>query len=375
MAPDAQGARGWPMSRRLRLILLICGGIVLAALLTLVVVVYLLLQPERFTSMLQSQAQNIGLELHLAEPASPSLFPSPALELRGITLNAQRATTPILLAARGRLALPWRTLFGGPTVISQLQIEAPRVDLDALQAWLDELPPSKPGKVLDIPRIDTGVSIRRGSIVRGNSLLLSNLDLEAGHLVSGQPFPLQLSARTPSGLPLTLRLSSTPRIDGGTLELQDIALHLEQGARLAMSLGGSARWNGAAHSAANLAGTLDEADAGQYRISLQLTPASATQPSLLLAKLGGPGNHANVELPPQEFAAWWGRVTNNDDPQLALPPGRADVRIDKLQTGRVSVRGLSITTVADEPAASASAGPASAASAPKSPQAATPARR
>ncbi|WP_289444263.1 hypothetical protein, partial [Klebsiella pneumoniae] len=60
---------------------------------------------------------------------------------------------------------------------------------------------------------------------------------------------------------------------------------------------------------------------------------------------------------------------------LALPPGRADIRIDKLQTGSVSVRGLSITTVADEPAASASAGPASAASAPKSPQAATPARR
>lgn len=367
--------RGWRMSRRLQLVLLICGGVVLAALLVLVVVVYLLLQPERFTTMLQAQAQNIGLELHLAEPASPSLFPRPALELRGITLNAQRANKPILLAARGRLALPWRTLFGGPTVISQLQIEAPRVDLDALQAWLDELPPSKPGKALDIPRIDTGVNISRGSIVRGNELLLSNLDLRAGHLVSGQPFPLQLSARTPSGLPLTLRLSSTPRIDGGMLELQDVALHLEQGARLAMDMRGSARWNGAAHSAANLTGTLDEADAGKYQVSLQLTPATATQAALLVAKLDGPGNHANVELPPQELAAWWGRVTDKDDPQLVLPPGRADIRIDKLQTGGVSVQGLSITTIADEPAAATSAGPAPTGSAAAAPKAATPARR
>jgi len=363
------------MSQRLRLILLICGGVVLAALLSLVVVVYLLLQPERFTSMLQAQAHNIGLELHLAEPASPSLFPRPALELRGITLNAQRATTPILLAARGRLALPWRTLFGGPTVISQLQIEAPRVDLDALQAWLDELPPSKPGKTLDIPRIDTGISISRGSIVRGNALLLSNLDLQAGHLVSGQPFPLQLSARTRSGLPLTLRLSSTPRIDGGMLELQDVALHVAQGARVAMNLGGSIRWNGAAHSAANLAGTLDEADAGQYQVSLQLTPATATQTSLLVAKLDGPGNHANIELPPQELLAWWSGITSRDDPQLTLPPGRADIRVDKLQTGSVSVQGLSITTVDDQPAAAASAGPASAASVAATPKAATPARR
>src|SRR6185312_13350638 len=105
-------------------------------------------------------------------PASPTLFPRPALDLQGITLNAQDATVPILFAEHGRLDLPWRTLFGGPTVITQLKIESPRVDLDALQAWLAALPARPDNGPPNIPRIDTGVSISHGSLVRGDQLLL-----------------------------------------------------------------------------------------------------------------------------------------------------------------------------------------------------------
>lgn len=342
------------MSPRLRLILIGCSSVALAVLLALVIVLYLLLQPDRFTAMLQTQARSVGLELHLAEPASPSLFPHPALDLHGITLNAEHATAPILLAAGGRLALPWRTLLGGPTVISQLQIEAPRVDLDALQAWLDGLPPSRPGKALNIPRIDTGVSISRGSIVRGNQLLLSNVNLQTGHLVSGQPFPLTVSAQMASGTPLTLRVSSTPRIDGGTLELNNIALHLAQGGTMALALNGSARWHGASHTTASLAGKLDYADGGQYDISLQLTPAVAQRPSLLALKLDGPGDHADLRLPPQELLGWWGKLTSEQNSPLSLPPGSANIRIDKLQTGSLRIQGLSVMTSTDAPAAAAS---------------------
>ena len=150
------------MSPRLRRILAIIGAIALAALLLLVGSVYFLLQPDRFTAMLQNQARAAGLELNLASPASPSLLPRPALDLRGITLNAQGASAPILLAARGRLVLPWHTLFGGPTVISQLEIDSPRVDLDALQAWMAALPAQANQGPLNIPRIETGVEITRG---------------------------------------------------------------------------------------------------------------------------------------------------------------------------------------------------------------------
>ena len=75
------------MTRRLRIALLSLAGILVAGLIALLVTVYLLLQPERFTAMLQEQAHQAGLELSLANPASPTLFPRPALELEGLTLK------------------------------------------------------------------------------------------------------------------------------------------------------------------------------------------------------------------------------------------------------------------------------------------------
>ncbi len=343
------------MPHRLRRLLLALGGLVLALLLAAALAVYLLLQPERFTAMLQDQARAAGLELHLASPASPSLFPHPALDLRGITLNAQGASAPILLAARGRLALPWRTLFGGPTVISQLQIDAPRVDLDALQAWLGALPPTPAGAPPNIPRIDTGVRITRGSLVRGDQMLLGNVTLEAGSLVSGQPFPLSLSATTAAGTPLQLRLSATPRIQGNTLQLDNITLHLSQGTELVLALSGNAHWHGAADAAATLAGRLDQAGGAQYGVSLALTPADQSNPLLLALKLDGPGNHVDLRLPPLALAHWWGQLGSTAQPQLSVPPGSGHLEIARFASGGVTIEGLTVQAGSDVPAAASSA--------------------
>lgn len=330
------------MSRRLRLILLMLGGFALAVVLAAVIAVYLLLQPERFTRMLQTQARTAGLELSLASPASPTLFPRPALDLDGITLNAEGAGVPILLAAHGQLVLPWHTVLGGPTVISQLQIESPRVDLDALQEWLAALPAQPEGAPPNIPRIDTGVSISHGSVVRGNEVLLGNVSLEAGSLISGQPFPLGLSAVTAAGTPLQLRLSATPRIEGNALQLNNITLHLSQGSAMTLALTGNAHWHGAADAAASLAGKLDQASAGQYDISLLLTPADQSNPLLLALKLDGPANHADLRLPPLALAHWWSQLGNPQGPQLRVPPGSGHAEIAKLEAGGISIEGLTI---------------------------------
>ncbi|MBT2145276.1 MULTISPECIES: membrane assembly protein AsmA [unclassified Rhodanobacter] len=343
------------MSRRLRLILLVLGGFALAAALAAVVAVYLLLQPERFTRMLQAQARTAGLELNLASPASPALFPRPALDLDGITLNAEGAGAPILLAAHGQLVLPWHTVLGGPTVISQLQIESPRVDLDALQEWLAALPAQPEGAPPNIPRIDTGVSISHGSVVRGNEVLLGNVSLEAGSLISGQPFPLGLSAVTAAGTPLQLRLSATPRIEGNALQLNNITLHLSQGSAMTLALTGNAHWHGAADAAASLVGKLDQANAGQYDISLLLTPADQSNPLLLALKLDGPANHADLRLPPLALAHWWSRLGDPQGPQLSVPPGSGHAEIAKLEAGGISIEGLTIHAGDDVPAPSGTA--------------------
>lgn len=339
------------MSHRLRLILLVLGGLVLTLLLVAVIAVYLVLQPDRFTRMLQTQARAAGLELNLASPASPTLFPRPALDLDGITLNAEGANAPILLAARGRLALPWRTLFGGPTVISQLQIDSPRVDLDALQAWLAALPAQSAGTTPNIPRIDTGVSISRGSVVRGNQVLLDNVALEAGSLISGQPFPLSMSATTATNTPLQLRLSATPRIEGNALQLDKITLHLSQSNAMTLALTGDAHWHGAADAAARLTGKLDRADAGQYDISLALTPADQNNPLLLALKLDGPDNHADLRLPPLALAHWWSQLGDEQGSQLSVPPMSGHAEIAKIEAAGISIEGLTVQAGDSVPAA------------------------
>jgi AsmA protein len=347
------------MSRRLRLVLLASGGFVLALLLAALIAVYLLLQPERFTRMLQSQAHAVGLELNLSSPASPTLLPRPALDLSGITLNAEGASAPILLAARGQLALPWRTVFGGPTVISQLQIDSPRVDLNALQDWLADLPEQPAGTPPNIPRIDTGVSISRGSVVRGDQLLLGNVSLRAGRLNSGQPFPLSLSAVTAAGTALQLRLSATPRINGNALQLDNVMLHLSQGDTLTLVMNGNAHWHGAADTAATLAGKLDRGDGTQHDISLVLTPAHQDKPLLLDLKMDGPDNHAELHLPPLVLAHWWSALGDEDNPQLSLPPGSGHLEIEKIEIGGVSVEGFSMQAGDDVPAPAGTAAPAS----------------
>lgn len=349
-----------PVSRRLRLVAMVFGGVVVAATLVVVAAVYLLLQPDRFTAMLQSQARAAGLELNLASPASPSLFPRPALDLRGITLNAQGGSAPILLAARGRLALPWHTLFGGPTVISQLEIDSPRVDLDALQAWMAALPAQTQQAPLDIPRIDTGVEITHGSVVRGNEVLMDNVSIRAGNLVSGQPFPLSINAFV-AGKPWRLHLSATPRIQGNALQLDNISLHLAQEDAVTLALNGRAHWHGAADAAASLAGKVERAGAGQYDLSLTLTPANQDNPLLLALKLDGPGNHAELRLPPLALARWWSRLGDPQSPQLGVPPGNGHAEFDSIDVSGVHVEGLTLQAGDAVPAtASSSAAPAAA---------------
>lgn len=356
------------MSRRWRLILMVVGGLALALVLAAIIAVYLLLQPDRFTRMLQAQARTAGLQLSLASPASPTLFPRPALQLDGITLSATQASAPILLAAHGQLALPWHTLLGGPTVISQLEIDSPRVDLNALQDWLGSLPAQPAGAPPNIPRIDTGVSISRGSVVRGNDVLLSNVSLEAGSLVTGQPFPLDLSAVTAAGMPVQLRLSATPRIEGNALRLQNITLNLAQGKSLKLALSGSAYWHGAADAAASLAGKLERANADQYDISLRLTPANEVNPLLLALKLDGPANHADLQLPPLALAHWWSGLGDPQGPQLSVPPGSGHAEIANLETAGISIDGLTIDAGVDAPApASTVAAPAAKSAAKKKP--------
>ncbi|BFI95015.1 MAG: hypothetical protein RSP_05250 [Rhodanobacter sp.] len=334
------------------------SALALAVLLALAISVYLLLRPDRFTAMLQAQAQQAGLVLNLDSPAIPTVFPRPALDLRAITLSAVDGDTPILLASRGQLVLPWRTLLGGPVAIAQMKVDGPRVDLDALQSWLAARPPRAADTAPAIPRIDAGISIEHGSVVHGDRLLLNNVTLTAGTLAPDRPFPLYMSAITAAGAPLQLRLTTTPKMLGNALQLGDIQLHLSQSNGTALALHGDARWLGAANATARLDGKLKQADADSYDIALTLMPANQTDPLLLHLQLDGPGNHVDIHLPPLALARWWNALDAANDGQPAsqpeLPPGGGTLQVAKLQIGNLAITGLDVQTDAGAPAAASS---------------------
>jgi AsmA protein len=164
-----------------------------------------------------------------------------------------------------------------------------------------------------------------------------------------------MDARTAAGSAIELRLSATPRIQGNALQLDDIALHMSQGGNTTLVLSGNAHWHGAADASADLNGKLDQADAGNYAISVHLTPADQANPLLLALKLDGPDNHADVRLPPLALAHWWGQLNDPGEPRLGVPPGDGRIDIMQWQTGSIGIEGLSIQAGTAVPAPSSSA--------------------
>jgi len=340
------------MNRRLRIASLSLGGFVAAVVLAALIAMYVVLQPERFTALLQSRARAAGLELTLANPASPTLWPKPALELEGITLRGNARSAPLVIASRGKIVLPWHTLLGGDTTISRIEVDGARIDLDAVSAYLDTLPPRSSTAGAVLPAIDAGFRITHGTLARGNTLVLSDVDIDAGRLASGHHFDLSLGA-TASGQPYAIDLDASPSLDHGVLSVGDLTVRVSSATHFDSKLRGDATWRGGADVGASLAGSMTREGALPFDLAINVTPADEADPLYVALKVDGPTDHADVRIPPLALAAWWTGLGSGTTP--SLPPLLGTVDASVIDAGSVHVKGLHIRATGDSPAPAATA--------------------
>jgi AsmA protein len=250
---------------------------------------------------------------------------------------------------------------GGEATISRLEVEGARIDLDALSAYADTLParPSTAGAFL--PGIDAGFRVSRSTLLRGNRLLLSNVDIDAGRLANNHRFTVTLAATTPDETPYSLDLETTPSLAAGVLTLGDLQVEAASKEHFAANLRGSATWRGGADVGASLAGRVTRPAGAPYDLVLGVTPANQQDPLSIGLKIDGEQDHADVHLPPLAVADWWSGQQAGGSP--SLPPFQGTVDVSTIDAVSIHARGLRIRATPDGPAP-ASTAPGKAAGAP-----------
>lgn len=367
-------------------------AVVLVALaVALVVYVHHLLQPQRFTALLENDLAAAGIRLDLDAPAEPALFPHPGVQLQGFSLTNIGSGTPVLQASGAIIVVPWRALLHGDVAIERVDVNAPRLDLGELEALLARLPHhAGPPR---LPTIATGVHMSQGTLTRNGSPLLFDLSLSTGALAPGQRFRLDASARTAAGRRLTGMFATTPSaVRNDVIELDSLQVGVAEQNGAALQLEGRGSWRGGEDLALQLAGSLrhrsfappapassaSRAKAGASaaasapsmsaptgdnatdKVALQIIPARAGVPLTVMLKLDGDDAHADLRMQPTQFDDWWTRLlaAKPGEPSGPLPfTGTAQAK--QLDLGWLKGTDISIDAGPDlAPAPGTSTGPA-----------------
>ena len=368
----------------MRWVALAIGVVVLGLLIALAVHIESLLQPQRFTGLLERELAGVGIKLEMQAAAEPTLFPRPAVRMQGFSLTNAGASTPFLQASGATIVVPWRALLHGEVAIERVEVDGPRIDLAELKALLMRLPSHKGPPRL--PTILAGVHMSHGTLSNGGAPLLFELSLDTGELVPGRPFRMDASARSAGGRQVTASLDTVPSPHGGMIDLDPIRLEFSKQGGFSLQVAGQGQWRGGEDIALHLNGNLRypalappaASSSGPApskpaprtgamaddKIALDVLPPSGATPLAIALQLEGADTRANFHLQPTEFEQWWQRLlaASPEHPPGPLPfTGQAAVQ--KLDLGWLKATGLTLDAGPDlKPASSASAAPAAASS-------------
>lgn len=130
-------------------------------------------RPDKLTALLIEQAHSqLGLKLSLADSAGFGLLPRLRVLLPKSSLEAD-AGDVLLDAGSIGVVVPWHTLWGERVDIERIEIEKPRLDLDALSRWLAARPSGGAA-----PDVRFAVQVRNGTLLASGKPLAEGLNLE-----------------------------------------------------------------------------------------------------------------------------------------------------------------------------------------------------
>lgn len=206
--PGADAPRG---KRRRRL------PVLLVALALLAASAGWLLQPQRSVPVLLDRiGRSLDLEI-TAGSADARLRGTPQLVVRDLVVRVPGTQTVMLRADRALLSLPWSTLRsrGADLTVQRVELDAPVLDLPAMQAWLAKRPP---GAETRIPTLTDGLRIADGR-VDGDGWRIDRIVVELPSLHPDRPVHAHLRGRwldAPMAIPFDLAVAITkPANDAG----------------------------------------------------------------------------------------------------------------------------------------------------------------
>lgn len=177
-----------------------------------------LLHPEQLVPLILDRVgEALALEITAGGSAEVLLRGEPQLVIRDLVAREPGNNTAILSAKRVLLALPWSSLRNGgkDLTIKRVELDAPQLDLPALQAWLAKRPP---GEETQIPTLMDGLRIINGRI-DNDDWRIEDIDVRLPSLHPGQPVSARIKGRyldAPTEIPFNLAVAmSKPANDAG----------------------------------------------------------------------------------------------------------------------------------------------------------------
>jgi hypothetical protein len=208
----ATGPRAGDMSggRRMRFAPLAVAGVA-GIVLLLALATHALLEPQRASRFLLDRlGRSLGLEIRADGRADYTLRGTPVLVLRDVSVREPGAARDLLRADRILVSVPWSTIRAAGDVLAarRLELDAPRVDMPALQHWLATRPPSEKPQ---LPTFADGVRIRDGRL-SNDDWTIDGIQVDLPTLATGEALHARLRARyldPPLAIPADLAIAIT----------------------------------------------------------------------------------------------------------------------------------------------------------------------